>query len=147
MGYLLDIADEVSQQRAKEPTIGPLADFASQVPGVPVIRITAYETEDVNGDAAWLHRLRELLKDHPGSNRVVLTIRTLDGRKVLAEWRALSSPGLRRGIAMLVRQRAFSLGIVFRKSSLSCIQCSSTDPGYDVHGRTACFTCRRGQFL
>ena len=147
MGYLLDIADEVSQQRAKEPTIGTLADFASQVPGVPVIRIAACETEDVNGDVAWLHRLRELLKEHPGGNRVVLTIRTLDGRKVLAGWRALSSPALRRAVAILVRERAFSLGIVFRKSSFSCIQCGRTDPGYDVDDGTACFTCRRGQFL
>ena len=146
MGGYLDIAKRVIDERkeSEEPKIGPIVDFASRLPGVPVIRITAYETEDVNGDVEWLGRLRELLKDHPGGNRVVLTIRTLDGRKVLAEWRAFSSPTLRRRIAVLVRERALSLGIVFRKSSLACIPCGSTDPAYDVHGRLVCLKCRGG---
>ena len=149
MGAYLDIAKQVIKQRQadEEPTIGSLADFGSRLPTVPVIRITAHETEDVEGDVEWLRRLRELLNEHPGTNRVILTIRTLDGHKVLAEWKALSSPPLRRRIADLLRERTLSLGLVFSKSSSSCIQCKGTNSGSDAHGRIICFTCRRGNFL
>ena len=144
----LELARQAIKEREEhiELTIGDLADLASRLPGVPVIRLTMYESEDVEGDVAFLRRVRELLRQHPGANRVVLTIRTLDGRKVLAEWRTLSSPQLRKQLADFVKERTLSLGLVFKKSSFTCLSCGQRSSGRDNHGRIFCRDCRRDDF-
>jgi hypothetical protein len=73
----------------------------------PSLRFTLRETNDVVHDVAVLVRCRQLIEQHqPGFNRVVLTIHTLDGRRVTAQWLAIASPELRRGIAAILRSEA-----------------------------------------
>ena len=96
--------------------------LAALGPGVPVIRFTLRETEDVEGDVAFLRRIVDTLREYPGGNRIICTIRGLPtcphedhpllecGQrcKHVVEWRALATPQLRRRLADLLRQRAVS---------------------------------------
>lgn len=94
----------------QQADVGSPADHASRVSGVPTIHVTVRETPDVEGDMAFLRRVRLVLGEHPGGNLAVVTIRTLDGRKVRAEWRAMAEPTLRRRLALLLRDRAEAEG-------------------------------------
>ena len=81
----------------------PLAEYAAD--RAPAVRFTIRETDDVVGDVRLLSRVREVIPAHqPGGNHSFLTIRTLDGRRVTVEWRALALRSLRLGIARVLAQ-------------------------------------------
>ncbi len=82
-----------------------LVSFAMDA--TPPVCFTLWETKDVVHDVAVLIACRRLVAaEEPGFNRVILTIRTLSGRKVRAEWRAVATPELRRGLAAILREEA-----------------------------------------
>ena len=85
----------------------PLAEFAADL--ALVIRFHVSETTDVEGDVAFLRRIRLLLDEWPGSNRIRFRIRTLDGRRPLLEWRALATTELRMALARLLAERGLAL--------------------------------------
>jgi hypothetical protein len=92
------------------PSTSPLAEWAASAPGMPKVCFTLRETDDSGTDAAWLQRIRKLIEEHqPGNNRIVMTIFTLDGRKVYAEWRAVASRELRTDIARILVQRTLDI--------------------------------------
>ena len=102
--------DLVDELRAHKPELiealqhpSPLA--AAAVALAPIIRFHVSETEDVEGDVAFLRRVRLLLNKHPGSNRVRLRIRTLDCRRPLLEWQALATTELRLALGRLLAER------------------------------------------
>jgi hypothetical protein len=72
------------------------------------VRLTVRERDD-HADIALLRRLRAILTEHPGGNRVVVTLRMPDGRRVDAEYAAVASRELRlalgRELARHARER------------------------------------------
>jgi hypothetical protein len=83
------------------PSSSSLTEFAADV--VPTLHFTVRETDDIVGDVGLLRRIHHLIAEQqPGINRIVLTIRTLGGRRVRVEWRALAGRELRLGIARLL---------------------------------------------
>ena len=83
-----------------------LAEYAADHYGLTV-RCTIHETEDVSRDIALLHQVRQAIEEfQPGSNRVLLRIVTLDGRRPVVLWRAYADPALRRRLARLLAEHA-----------------------------------------
>ena len=72
--------------------VGGLSEHAAHL--APAIRLQVRERDD-GADIALLRALRAILSEHPGGNRVVVTFRLTDGRRVEAEWHALASRDLR----------------------------------------------------
>jgi hypothetical protein len=128
MGRWSDLAKHVQQRAgAQVPTIppvsgaeqndkttkggyivgsNPLAEYAAYASGMPKVCFTLRETANTEGDMECLRRIRTIIREHePGGNRVVMTVFTLDGRRVYAEWRALATRELRRGIARVLAER------------------------------------------
>lgn len=80
---------------------GALIAYAAAL--APPLRFTLVETEHLTADFALVRRIRHLIAEHqPGDNHVCLTVVTLDGRRVRAEWRALATRALRLGIGRLL---------------------------------------------
>ncbi len=73
---------------------------------IPTIHLTIRETEDAAADIEFLTLVRELLDLWPGSDRVRMRIRTLDGRTTDMHWGAEASRSLRIAMAQLVAHRA-----------------------------------------
>ena len=73
---------------------------------MPVIRFTVAETKDIEGNIAFLRRVRALIEEWPGQNRVIFRIITLHGERRRFEWRAVASAELRQGLARLLAARA-----------------------------------------
>ncbi len=81
-----------------------LAEYAARF--APAVRFTMRETDDVAGDVALLRRIHAVIAEHqPGENLVILTVKTLDGRRRSLGWRAVATPELRRGIARVLAAR------------------------------------------
>lgn len=73
----------------------------------PTIRFTLRDSDDIVADVRLLDAIKCAVTEYqPGGNRIVFTVRTQDGRKVRAEWRAVAVPELRRRIAVLLAQHA-----------------------------------------
>lgn len=98
-----------------------LLEYAAHLPGMPVVHFTLWETEDVDGDVAFLQRLVDTLREYPGGNRVIATIRGIDGCKHLVEWRALASRQLRRSIGDLLRRRAVGATSGIGRTGTGCV--------------------------
>jgi hypothetical protein len=59
---------------------------------LPRVRFTIRETGDTARDFDLLGRVRKLIQEfQPGGNHIYLNIVTLDGRRVVVEWRALAT--------------------------------------------------------
>jgi hypothetical protein len=86
--------------------LGPLASYALSLGALPPLKFTLRETEDEEGDARFMARVAELLREFPGQQAVVMTIVTLDGRRLRFLWRAEASRGLRYALARLLREHA-----------------------------------------
>jgi len=71
----------------------------------PAMRITVRETEDAEGDGALLRSLADVVRAHPGSDLVVLTVVALDGERYRFAWRARVTRSLRRAAAALLLGR------------------------------------------
>ncbi|MCS7276630.1 MAG: hypothetical protein NZ695_06425 [Dehalococcoidia bacterium] len=84
----------------------PLVAAALGMGARPALKFTVAETPDEAEDARFLARIAALLAEFPGRDAVVMTIRTLDGRRRRFLWRAAACPGLRRAVAGLLRERA-----------------------------------------
>ena len=122
-------------------TGGHLTEYASQLPGMPRIRMTLYETEDVNPDVIMLQQVRAAIEAYPGGNQVQATIRTLDGQRVPIEWRALACRELRQSLSRIMSACAICLALFVDRSTFTCRRCKSTDLAYDIHGRPFCPAC------
>ncbi len=83
--------------------VGGLVEHAAHL--APVVRLSVRETDD-GGDIALLRRLRAILSEYPGGNRVVVTLRLKDGRRVEAEWAALASRELRLALGRALARHA-----------------------------------------
>jgi hypothetical protein len=76
---------------------------------LPRVRFTIRETGDTARDFDLLGRVRKLIQEfQPGGNHIYLNIVTLDGRRVVVEWRALATRQLRMGIAHILAGVALS---------------------------------------
>jgi hypothetical protein len=76
---------------------------------LPRVRFTIRETGDTERDFDLLGRVRELIQEfQPGGNHIYLNIVTLDGRRVVVEWRALATRQLRMAIADVLARVALS---------------------------------------
>lgn len=83
----------------------PLAEVAADL--LPSIRFTIRETGDTRRDFDLLGRARQVIQEfQPGGNHVYLNIVTLDGRRVVVEWRALADRALRLEIARILATNA-----------------------------------------
>ncbi len=79
----------------------PLVEYAAWV--LPTIKMTIHETGDTKRDFDLLGRVRRAIQEfQPGGNDVYLKIVTLDGRRVLVEWRALADRELRIALAQIL---------------------------------------------
>jgi hypothetical protein len=79
----------------------PLVEYAASV--LPKITMTVRETGDVERDFDLVGRLRRAIQEfQPGGNHIYLKIVTLDGRRVLVEWRALADRELRLALAQIL---------------------------------------------
>jgi hypothetical protein len=79
----------------------PLAEYAASV--LPTMKMTIRETGDAKRDFDLVGRLRRAIEEfQPGGNHIYLTIVTLDGRRVLLEWRALADRELRFAVAQIL---------------------------------------------
>ena len=82
-----------------------LADVAAD--RLPSIRFTIRESGDTQQDFDLVGRVRRAIEEfQPGGNHIFLTIVTLDGRRVVVEWRALAERGLRVAIGRLLADAA-----------------------------------------
>lgn len=104
MGNYLDIA--------KQTRAGGLTDQAAELAGMPQVRITVRESEDIDQDVAFMQRLASVISEYPGANRVICTIVTLHGCRFPVEWRALACRQLRQRLSDLVKERSLSLDSV-----------------------------------
>ena len=97
--------DRVLRLLAEEPrTHRPLAEYAAD--RLPAIKFTIRETGEPR-DFELLGWARKIIEEfQPGGNHVYLTIVTLDGRRVVVEWRAVADRGLRLGLARLLAQHS-----------------------------------------
>ncbi len=86
--------------------VAPLVAYALRLGARPAMRLTVREGEDERADAAFVARLAELLGEFPGRDVVVLSVRTLDGRRLRLLWRAQVTRELRLAVARLLRERA-----------------------------------------
>jgi len=85
--------------------LSPLVEYAASV--LPKIKMTIRETGDTKRDFDLVGRLRHAIQEfQPGGNHVYLKIVTLDGRRVLVEWRALASRELRIALAQILARGA-----------------------------------------
>ncbi|MCS7277005.1 MAG: hypothetical protein NZ695_08345 [Dehalococcoidia bacterium] len=84
----------------------PLVAAALELGARPPLKFTVLETSDEAADSRFMARVAALLAEFPGQDAVVMTVRTLDGRRRRFLWRAAACPGLRRALAGLLRERA-----------------------------------------
>jgi len=90
---------------AEQKSANSLMEYAAD--RAPAVRFTLRETEDIVHDIQLMNRVRRVIQEHqPGGNHIYLTIRTLDGRRVTVEWRALASRSLRLGIGSVLARAA-----------------------------------------
>jgi hypothetical protein len=83
----------------------PLADVAADL--LPSIRFTIRETGDTRRDFDLLGRARQAIQEfQPGGNHIHLKVITLDGRRVVVQWRALADRGLRAALAKILARAA-----------------------------------------
>ena len=83
----------------------PLADVAADL--LPNVHFTIRETGRTRRDFDLLGRARQVIQDfQPGGNHVYLRIITLDGRRVVVEWRAVADRELRLGLARVLAKAA-----------------------------------------
>lgn len=98
MGYLA-VAKKTIEAREEASSaseaISVVGMHQTPLTNARAIRVTLYESEDVAGDVTFLDRMYEVLACHPGANRVVINIRTLDGSSEARSWDAPASRGLR----------------------------------------------------
>lgn len=85
----------------------PLVEYAASV--LPKIKMTIRETGDTKRDFDLVGRVRgEIQKFQPGGNHIYLRIVTLDGRRVVVEWRALAGRELRIALAHVLANAGVS---------------------------------------
>lgn len=83
----------------------PLAEVAADL--LPSVRFTIRETGDTRRDFDLLARVRHVIQEfQPGGNHIYLRIITLDGRRVVVEWRALADRELRLALAAVLARAA-----------------------------------------
>jgi len=83
----------------------PLVEYAASV--LPKIKMTVRETGETKRDFDLLGRVRQVIQEfQPGGNHVYLNIVTLDGRRVVVEWRALAERELRVALAQILARAA-----------------------------------------
>ena len=80
---------------------GSLVEYAASL--LPTIRLTIRESGQTKRDFDLLGRVRSVISEfQPGANHVYLTIITVDGRRVVVEWRALADLELRVALGRLL---------------------------------------------
>jgi hypothetical protein len=107
-------ADVKAELAARKPELmrlvregRPLAEVAANL--TPVVRFTIRETGDTERDFDLLGRVRKIIQEfQPGGNHIYLNIVTLDGRRVVVEWRAVATRQLRRTIADVLARVALN---------------------------------------
>jgi len=83
----------------------PLVEYAASV--LPKIKMTIRETGNTTRDFDLVGRLRRAVQEfQPGANHIYLKIVTLDGRRVVVEWRALAARDLRLALAQILARAA-----------------------------------------
>jgi hypothetical protein len=92
--------------RPSPSPLGPLASYALSLGALPPLKFTLRETEDEEADARLMARVSETLKEFSGTQPVIMTVHTLDGRRRRFLWRAEASRGLRFALARLLREHA-----------------------------------------
>jgi TubC N-terminal docking domain len=79
----------------------PLVEYAAKV--LPKIKMTIRETGDTKRDFDLVGQVRAIISEfQPGGNHIYLTIVTLEGRRVVVEWRALAGRDLRVALGRLL---------------------------------------------
>ena len=107
---------------AKRTRAGTLPSLAAQVSEMPPVRITVRESEDVEQDTVFMQRLAAVISEYPGTNRVVCTVVTLDGRRFPVEWRAVACRQLRHRLSELVKERSLFLDSVLATTTVDTSQ-------------------------
>jgi hypothetical protein len=91
----------------KSGPFSPLVEYAASV--LPKIRMTIRETGDTTRDLDLVGRVRRAIQEfQPGGNHIYLKIITLDGRRIVVEWRALAARDLRLALAHTLAQASLS---------------------------------------
>jgi hypothetical protein len=98
-----------SAERTSEASIPrrPLAEVAADL--LPNIRFTIRETANTRRDFDLVGQARQVIQEfQPGGNHIYLKIITLDGRRIVVEWRALAARDLRLALAHTLAQASLS---------------------------------------
>jgi len=108
---LVDAKSELLQLLSSENSgpFSPLVEYAASV--LPKIKMTIRETGDTKRDFDLVGRVRRAIQEfQPGGNHIYLNIVTLDGRRVVVEWRALADRELRVALAQILARAASKNG-------------------------------------
>jgi hypothetical protein len=82
-------------------TYTPLIEYAASI--LPSIKMTVRETGDVERDFGLVNRIRQVIQEfQPGGNHIYLAIVTLNGRRIVVEWRALADRELRLALGRVL---------------------------------------------
>jgi hypothetical protein len=85
----------------QKKTYTPLVEYAASI--LPSIRLTIRETENTERDFNLINRIRQVIQEfQPGGNHIYLVIRTVDGRRIVVEWRALADRELRLALGRVL---------------------------------------------
>lgn len=102
---LLTSADPTKRATEGSKSRRPLAEVAADL--LPSIRFTIRETGNTRRDFDLLGRARRAIQEfQPGGNHIYLKIVTLDGRRIVVEWRALADRELRLALAAVLARAA-----------------------------------------
>jgi len=72
----------------------------------PAVRLTVRESDDVQGDVAFLDTVVDLLRAYPGRDTLVMNVTTLAGECHVLLWKVEACPALRLALATLLRAQA-----------------------------------------
>lgn len=128
----------------------PLTSYATDDLGLrvvargryPMMALTLRETEDSEGDVRFIRRVHAILQEIPGGDRIIVAIHSNYGPVERLQWRAKTTPKLRRTIAHLLLERAQALGLIVNRQDFVCRICGGDALAYEPRGLLFCPSCR-----